>query len=59
MAFTICNQKIHFLLVGSGTTTTYSLSNTKFSFKVFQCILKSKKTFLIQNYLYGNVKKYE
>ena len=35
------------LLVGSGTATTSSPS--KIFIKVFQCILKSIKTFLIQN----------
>ena len=38
-------KKSHFLLVGSGTTFTYSLSNTKFFDKVIQCVLKSLETF--------------
>ena len=52
MPHTVYNQKSHFLPVGSGTTTTYSPSNTKFS---LQCILKSIKTFLIQSYFYSNI----
>ena len=60
MPRTVYNQKSNFLLVGSGTTTTYSPSNTEFSFiKVFQYILKSIKTFLFQNYFYNNAKKYK
>ena len=31
----------------------------KIFIKVFQCILKLKKTFLIQNYFYSNAKKYK
>ena len=42
MPTTINNQKNHFLLISSGTTTTYSPSNTK---KVFQYILKLLETF--------------
>ena len=35
MPSTVYNQKSHFLLVVSETATTYSPSNTKFSFKYF------------------------
>ena len=48
MPSTVYNQKSHFLLVGSGTTTTYGTSNTKFVNKVFQYTLKSPETLLTQ-----------
>ena len=51
------NLKIHFLLVGSGTTATYSTSNTKFSLKYFNTYKKHQKL-LIQNYFY-NAQKYK
>ena len=57
MPRTVYNQERQFLLVGFGTTTTYIPSDTKIFIKVFQRILKSIKTFLIQNYLYSNAKK--
>ena len=59
MTRTVYNQKSHFLLIGSGTTTTYNDSNTKFLLKVLHYILKSTKLFLIQNYFYSNAKKYK
>ena len=45
-----------------GVRTTYkpdSPSNTKFSKKVFQYILKPLKTFKILFYFYSNAKKYK
>ena len=55
---TVYNQKSYFLLVASGTTATYSPSNTRFSLKYFN-IAHSKllKTFLFQKYFYSNAKK--
>ena len=47
---TVYNQDSHFLLVGSGTITTYSPSYKKIFNVVFQYILKSIESFLIQNY---------
>ena len=57
MPRTVYNQEHQFLLVGFGATTTFSPSDTKIFIKVFQRILKSMKTFLIQNYFYSNAKK--
>ena len=59
MPRTVYNQESQVLLVGSGATTTYSPSNTKFSLKYFKRILKSIKTFFIRNYCYSNAKKYK
>ena len=47
---TVYNQKGHFLLVGSGTTTTYSPSNTKFYlnyFNIFQHHIAMQKIQII------------
>ena len=43
MPRTVYNQSSHLLLVGSGTTTTYSPSNTELSLKYFniQSIFKT------------------
>ena len=49
-------RKVISLLVGSGITTTYSISNTKFLLK-YSSILKPIETFLIRNYFYSNAKK--
>ena len=59
MLRTVHNQKSHFLPVGSGATIIYRPAfKYKIFIKVFQYILKSIKTFLIQNFFYSDVKKY-
>ena len=42
---TVYNQKYYFLLVGSGTATTYSPSIAKFSLKYFNISQNQKKRF--------------
>ena len=57
MPSSVSSQKSQKIVLGQ--QPLIALKKYKIFIKVFQCILKSRKIFLIQNYFYNNAKKYK